>query len=166
LNCCFLSKQIANSYTSWSKFGREAEFVVALFLRLKGWNIELSKGSRGPADIIATYKNHTKWLIQVKSSTSLAHLKGYDVKRLRKESQIKGGLAVIAILQPTETLLSLSTIGQLGDHQSNVDIEWDENCERDLIYLGNYVLVFYSLNDWRRIMPNSEEHIGYHECRG
>lgn len=93
-------------------------------------------------------------------------MKGYDVKRLRKESQIKGGLAVIAILQPTETLLSLSTIGQLGDHQSNVDIEWDVNCERDLIYLGNYVLVFYSLNDWRRIMPNSEEHFGYHECRG
>lgn len=93
-------------------------------------------------------------------------MKGYDVKRLRKESQIKCGLPVIAILQPTETLLSLSTIGQLGDHQSNVDIEWDENCERDLIYLGNYVLVFYSLNDWRRIMPNSEEHIGYHECRG
>ena len=93
-------------------------------------------------------------------------MKGYDVKRLRKESRIKGGLAVIAILQPTETLLSLSTIRQLGDHKSNVDIEWDENCERDLIYLGNYVLVFYSLNDWRRIMPNSEEHIGYHECRG
>lgn len=160
MNCCFLSEQIANSCTSRSRFGREAEFVVALFLRLRGWNIELSKGSRGPADIIATYKNQTKWLIQVKSSTSLAHLKGSDVKRLRKESQTNGGLAVIAILQPTETLLSLSTIGKLGDHQSNVDIEWDENCERDLIYLGNYVLVFYSLNDWTRIMPNSEEHIG------
>jgi hypothetical protein len=93
-------------------------------------------------------------------------LKGYDVKRLRKESRINGGLAVIAILQPTETLLSLSTIGQLGNHQSNVDIEWDDICKRDLIYLGNYVLVFYSLNDWKRIMPNSEEHIGYHECRG
>ena len=93
-------------------------------------------------------------------------MKGYDVKRLRKESQINGGLAVIAILQPTETLLSLSTIGQLGNHQSNVDIEWDDICKRDLIYLGNYVLVFYSLNDWKRIMPNFEEHIGYHECRG
>jgi predicted dithiol-disulfide oxidoreductase (DUF899 family) len=149
--------------TSRSKFGREAEFVVALFLRLRGWNIKFSKGSRGPADIIATYKKHTKWLIQVKSSTGLAHLTGYDVKRLRKESQINGGLAVIAILQPAETLLSLSTLGQPRNHQSIVDVERDDSCQRDVINLGNYVIVFFSLDNWSTMMPISEDRIIHHD---
>ena len=151
--------------TSRSKFGREAEFVVALFLKLKGWNVKFSKGSRGAADIIATNKKHTKWLIQVKSSTGLAHLKGYDVKRLKEESQINGGLAVIAILQPAETLFSLSTISLPSNHQLVVNAEWDDNCRRDIIYLGNYAIVFFSLNNWRTIMPVSEEHIIRHEYR-
>jgi hypothetical protein len=154
---------MTNLCTSRSKFGREAEFVVALFLRLRGWNIKFSKGSRGPADIIATYRKHTKWLIQVKSSTGLAHLKGHDVRRLRKESQIKGGLAVIAILQPAETLLSVSTISQPCNHQSIIDIERDDNCQREVIYLGNYVIVFFSLDSWRTIMPISEDHIIHHD---
>jgi Holliday junction resolvase len=152
LNYYFLSKQITNS---WSKFGREAEFVVALFLRLRGWDIELSKGSRGPADIIATYKNHTKWLIQVKSSTGLAHLKGNEVKRLREASQINGGLAVIAILQPTEIVLSSSIIDQTNNNESMTITKWNDNCRNDVINLGNYAIVFYSLNNWKRIIPNS-----------
>ena len=113
----------------------------------------MSKGSRGPADIIATNRDYTKWLIQVKSSTSLAHLKGYDVKRLRKESQISGGLAVIAILQPTETLLSLSTISHLNYSIPMIETGWGGDCTKDVIYLGNYVIIFYSLNDWNRIIP-------------
>src|SRR2546428_9842681 len=87
---------------SWAKFGREAEFVITIYLKLRGWNIEqLSKGSRGPADIIASYKS-TKWFIQVKSSTSLPRLKGYEVKRLREIAEISAGLAVIAILRPAD----------------------------------------------------------------
>ena len=154
---------MTNTCTSRSKFGREAEFVVALLLKLRGWNIKFSKGSRGPADIIATYKKHTKWLIQVKSSTGLAHLKGYDVKRLRKESQINGGLAVIAILQPAETLLSLSTLGQPCNHQSVLDVVRDDSCQRDVINLGNYVIVFFSLDNWRRMMPISEDRIIHYD---
>jgi hypothetical protein len=154
---------MTSSYTSRSKFGREAEFVVALFLRLRGWNIKFSKGSRGPADIIATYKKHTKWLIQVKSSTGLAHLKGYDVKRLRKECQINGGLAVIAILQPADTLLSLSTLGQPCNHQSVLDIVRDDSYQRDVINLGNYVIAFFSLDNWRTIMPISEDQVIHHD---
>jgi hypothetical protein len=102
-------------------------------------------------------------LIQVKSSTGLAHLKGYDVKRLRKESQINGGLAVIAILQPTETLLSLSTLGQPSNHQSVVDVVRDDSCQRDVINLGKYVIVFFSLDNWRTIMPISEGQVIHHD---
>ena len=58
-----------NNLYSFSKFGRDAEFVIANYLKLRGWNVNVSKGSRGPADLIAT-KELTMWLIQVKSSTS------------------------------------------------------------------------------------------------
>ena len=75
-----------------------------LYLKLKGWNIKLSKGSRGPADIIAT-RDFKKWLIQVKSSSLIPRLKGSEVKRLRKMAQRDKGQAVIATLQPIETTI-------------------------------------------------------------
>jgi len=144
LNNCLLSKQLTYS---WSKFGREAEFVVALYLRSRGWNIELSKGSRGPADIIATDKNYTKWMIQVKSSTGITHLKGYEVKRLKEAAEKNDGLAVIATLQPTEIVLPLSAY----ENRSKTDIKGDDCYRNNTFCLGNYAIVFYSLNDWKRI---------------
>jgi Holliday junction resolvase len=145
LNNCLLSKQLTYS---WSKFGREAEFVVALYLRSRGWNIELSKGSRGPADIIATNRNYTKWMIQVKSSTGITHLKGYEVRRLKEAAEKNDGLAVIATLQPTEIVLPLSAY----ENRSKTDIKGDECYRNNTVCLGNYTIVFYSLNDWKRIL--------------
>jgi Holliday junction resolvase len=147
-----LSKQHAYS---WSEFGREAEFVVALYLRSKGWNIELSKGSRGAADIIATSRNYTKWMIQVKSSSGIVHLKGYEVKRLREVAKRNAGLAIIATLQPVESVLPFYDIDAVHD-KPMTDIEGDNSYRRSTIRLGNYVLVFYSLNDWKTILPSQE----------
>lgn len=113
----------------------------------------MSKGSRGPADIIATNRDYTKWLIQVKSSTGMANLKGYEVKRLKEASKVKGGLAVIAILQPTETALSSSTISHLNYSIPMIETGWGGDCTKDVIYLGNYIIIFYSLSDWNRIIP-------------
>ena len=115
----------------------------------------MSKGSRGPADIIATYKNHTKWLIQVKSSMGLAHLKGNEVKRLREASQVNGGLAVIATLQPTEIVLPSSMIDEANNNGSRIVTKCNDDSRNDVINLGNYTIVFYSLNNWKRITPNS-----------
>ena len=145
MNNCLLSKQLTYS---WSKFGREAEFVVALYLRSRGWNIELSKGSRGPADIIATNRNYTKWMIQVKSSTGITHLKGYEVKRLKEAAEKNDGLAVIATLQPTEIVLPLSAY----ENRSKTDIKGEDCYRNNTVCLGNYTIVFYSLNDWKRIL--------------
>jgi hypothetical protein len=153
LNNCLLSKQLTYS---WSKFGREAEFVIALYLRSKGWNIELSKGSRGPADIIATNRNYTKWMIQVKSSTGITHLKGYEVKRLKESAEKNDGLAVIATLQPTEIVLPLYEIHAAYDNRSKRDIKGDDRYRNNTISLGNYAIVFYSLNDWKRILPSQD----------
>jgi hypothetical protein len=113
----------------------------------------LSKGSRGPADIIATYGDYTKWLIQVKSSTGIANLKGYELKRLKEASKVKGGLAVIATLQPTETVLSSSRINHLNCNIPMMETGWGDDRTKDVIYLGNYLIIFYSLNDWNRIVP-------------
>jgi Holliday junction resolvase len=132
-------------FYSWSKFGREAEFVVVLYLKLKGWNVQLSKGSRGPADIIAT-RDFKKWLIQVKSSNLIPRLKGSEVKRLRKMAQRDRGHAVIATLQPIETVIGTSmTVEQniLGLYTKDTAI----------LQFGNYAMSFYSLIDWKTLKP-------------
>ena len=125
---------------SWRKFGREAEFIITIYLKLRGWDIELSKGSRGPADIIAT-RNSTIWFIQVKSSTTLPRLKGYEVKRLKELADISGGLAVIAILRPAykENL------------NNSLPLEGNENLYE--FNLGRYSIFFYSLDNWKAITP-------------
>ena len=134
---------IASSSYSWSKFGREAEFIIAIYLKLRGWDIQLSKGSRGPADLIATH-NSTVWLIQVKSSTKLPKLKGYEVKRLKEMANMYGGLAVIAILRP----------GYIQNPNNNsLSLKGDDEriCE---INLGRYSIFFYSLDSWKAITPS------------
>ena len=132
---------IATPY-SWSKFGREAEFVIAIYLKLRGWDIQLSKGSRGPADLIAT-RDSTVWLIQVKSSTTLPKLKGYEIKRLKQMANISGWLAVIAILRPSyEENLNKNSLSM-------------KKCERICeINLGRYSIFFYSLDSWKPISPS------------
>lgn len=111
---------------SWAKFGREAEYVVALYLKSLGWDISLSRGSRGPADIIAKGGN-TYWFIQVKSSGSVPRIKGYEIKRLKEIAASKGGLPVISTLQPFRNGFST----------------------------GNYSILFYMLDTWQILDPLS-----------
>lgn len=132
---------VISSY-SWSKFGREAEFIIAIYLKLRGWSIQLSKGSRGPADIIAT-RNSTVWLIQVKSSNTVPKLKGYELKRLKEMADIFGGLAVIAILRPA--------FGG-NPNKDSMSLEADERLYE--INLGRYSIFFYSLENWKAITPS------------
>ena len=132
-------------FYSWSKFGREAEFVVTLYLKLRGWNIQLSRGSRGPADIIAT-RDFIKWMIQVKSSTKIARLKGYEVKRLQEMAQRDGGQAVIATLQPIETAI----IRSMTKEQNALGLYTKDPA---VLQFGNYAMSFYSLIDWKTLKP-------------
>ena len=85
---------------SWSSFGREAEYVVALYLKSVGWtDVRLSPGSRGPADIIASCSN-ALWYIQVKASSGIPRLKAREVRRLIKMAGDNNGTAVVSTLQP------------------------------------------------------------------
>src|SRR2546423_14659061 len=98
-----MSILLATSYT-WSQFGREAEITIAIYMKCRGWGVKLSQGSRGPADIIAAHKS-IKWLIQVKSSTRIPKLKGYEEKQLIKMAKIAGGLAVYVNFKHTVTVM-------------------------------------------------------------
>jgi|SRR5215831_12997905 Holliday junction resolvase len=120
------------------RFGREAEFLVAVFLKARGWNLNLSKGSRGPADIIAT-RDRAKLLIQVKSSNLVPRLKGYEIKRLIVLAELVRGSAVIATLQPSFTALSDPKEGQYHDSTDGI------------YHIGDYSLNFYVLPNFNRL---------------
>ena len=97
---------------SWSSFGREAEYIVALYLRSVGWtDVRLSPGSRGPADIVA-YCPNALWYIQVKSSSGIPRLKAREVRRLIKLAKENQGSAVVSTLQPSAaSAFSTGTFG-------------------------------------------------------
>ena|ERR1051326_1829019 len=128
--------QALSAAYSWSKFGREAEYVAALYLKSLGWQVTMSKGSRGPADLIASRGDETIWLIQVKSSSKLPRLKGYEVKRLREMADNSGASPVIATLQPE------------GKEEGSRSHE-----KSGSFSTGNYSLSFYLLDGWARLNP-------------
>ena len=84
---------------SLSQFGRDAEFIIALHLISKGWQVKLSKGSRGPADIMAK-KDLILLYIQIKASSKLPRIKSSDITKLKSKSYLEGALPVVATLQP------------------------------------------------------------------
>ena len=117
----------ANAY-SWREFGIEAEFVIASYLRLKGWNIMFSPSSRGPADMVAS-KDGNIWCIQVKASTKSPHIKSEEITKLKAYASSIKGLPVFASFQPWN----------------------DKDGERHGISVGDYTIFFYSLNNWRSL---------------
>ena len=127
------------SHYSWTKFGREAEFVVAIYLRSCGWDVQLSRGSRGPADLIAI-QGSTKWLIQVKSSSKIPRLKGHELKQLRKMAESADGHPVIATVQHKKTILAPSI-------KEGIVMEGRESES------SHYGIFIYSLIDWKIMYP-------------
>jgi Holliday junction resolvase len=134
------------SRCSWSRFGRDGEFVVAIYLNSCGWNVQLSRGSRGPADIIAT-RGLTKWLIQVKSSRKLPSLKGQELKYLRIMAESADGLPVIATVQAKETVLVASTPNTREQILPRGEVRGKQNESTD------YGIYLYSLVDWKLMHP-------------
>lgn len=84
------------------RFGREKEKKVARSLRAIGASVNLSKASKGPADIQVTFPTRTKWLIQVKATRSgePAAPPAKDIERLKKAALRAGATPVIADVIP------------------------------------------------------------------
>lgn len=107
---------------SWREFGRDAEFVIASYLKSNGWDVLISKSSRGPADIVA-HKEKKIWCIQVKASTKSPHIKSREIQRLKNYARSVAGDPVLATVQP-----------------------WEVRGQG--ISLASYMIILYSLDTW------------------
>ena len=130
-----------NKTYSPSQFGQDAEFVIALYLLSKGWEVKLSKGSKGPADLMAK-KDLMLLYIQIKASSKLPRIKGSAISKLKSKSFMDGALPVVATLQPMFPLL---------DHDEKI-------LNNDSITLSvkkkdkmEFKIYFYDLSDWSNI---------------
>ena len=141
-----------------SQFGRDAEYIIALHLISKGWQVKLSKGSRGPADIMAK-KDLILLYIQIKASSKLPRIKSSDIIKLKSKSDLEGALPVVATLQPffqlskhnegkiittTETTTTISTSTKSSIKKS-IKEKKDEDKKIEI------KIYFYNLSDWSKL---------------
>ena len=84
------------------KYGIKKEEKVARSLKARGAKVEKSPGSKGAADIKATFPSGTKWNVQVKASrTSKVHSpSAKDLGRLKVSASRSGATAVVAKVTP------------------------------------------------------------------
>lgn len=130
-----------NKTYSPSQFGRDAEFVIALYLLSKGWEVKLSKGSKGPADLMAK-KELMLLYIQIKASSKLPRIKGSAISKLKSKSFMDGALPVVATLQPMFPLLDHDE--KILNHDSiTLSVKKKDKME--------FKIYFYDLSDWSNI---------------
>jgi hypothetical protein len=145
-----------------SQFGRDAEYIIALHLISKGWQVKLSKGSRGPADIIAK-KDLILLYIQIKASSKLPRIKSSDIIKLKSKSDLEGALPVVATLQPffqlsnqnegkiittTTATTTTTTINTCTNSAIKKSIKERKEEEEKKI---EFKIYFYNLSDWSKL---------------
>lgn len=83
-------------------YGRRKELKVARSLRGKGASVKISPGSRGAADLKASFSPTKKLHIQVKSSrgSSPASPSRRDLGRLKQSASRSGATPVVAKVTP------------------------------------------------------------------
>jgi hypothetical protein len=121
-----------------SQFGKDAEFIIALYLLSKGWEVKLSRGSRGPADLMAK-KDLILLYIQIKASSKLPRIKGSTITKLKSKSITDGAVPVVATLQPIFPIVN-SVKNILNNDTINLSIK-----KKDKM---NFKIYFYDLSDW------------------
>jgi hypothetical protein len=122
-----------------SQFGNDAEFIIALYLLSKGWEVKLSKGSRGPADLMAK-KDLILLYIQIKASSKLPRIKGSAITKLKSKSFTDGALPVVATLQPIFPFADSDKKIINNDSINNLSVK-----KKDKM---NFKIYFYDLSDW------------------
>lgn len=121
-----------------SQFGKDAEFIIALYLLSKGWEVKLSRGSRGPADLMAK-KDLILLYIQIKASSKLPRIKGSTITKLKSKSITDGAVPVVATLQPIFPIVN-SVKNIINNDTINLYIK-----KKDKM---NFKIYFYDLSDW------------------
>ena len=137
-----------NKQYSPSLFGRDAEFVIALYLISRGWQIKLSKNSRGPADLVAK-KDLILLYIQIKASSKLPRIKGSNITQLINKSYLEGALPVIATLQPpirfSNTAKEKINIPEKPSPKNNNPLKSIHEGDGNKV---EFKIYFYNLYDW------------------
>lgn len=121
-----------------SQFGKDAEFIIALYLLSKGWDVKLSRGSRGPADLMAK-KDLILLYIQIKASSKLPRIKGSTITKLKNKSITDGAVPVVATLQPIFPIVN-SVKNIINNGTINLSIKKQDKM--------NFKIYFYDLSDW------------------
>ncbi len=80
------------------EYGRDKELKIARSLRARGASVKVSKGSKGAADLKATFSTGRKWNVQVKSSRkgTPASPSTSDLRRLKQSATKSGATPVVA----------------------------------------------------------------------
>lgn len=80
------------------KYGRDKELKVARSLRGRGASVKVSKGSKGAADLKATFSTGKKWNIQVKATRkgTPASPSAKDLGRLKQGATRSDATPVVA----------------------------------------------------------------------
>ena len=132
-----------------SQFGRDAEFIIALYLISKGWQVKLSKGSRGPADLMAK-KDLILIYMQIKASSKLPRIKGSNITKLKSKSHLEGALPVIATLQPffqlsnhNEETITTTSSAATSVIKKSINQKEEKKIE--------FKIYFYNLYDWSKL---------------
>lgn len=129
---------IKKSYSP-SQFGKDAEFIIALYLISKGWEVKLSKGSRGPADLMAK-KDLILLYIQIKASSKLPRIKGSAITQLKNKSSMDGALPVVATLQPTFPCVDHDKKTVINNDSINMSVKKKDKMD--------FKIYFYDLFNW------------------
>ena len=114
---------------SYSRFGREAEYAAGSCLNKYGWAVFFSRGSRGPADIVAN-RDNTFLLIQVKSSTKIPKIRGAEIQNLiHMSKKISNSYPLLSFVHP------------------HLECNLNDNS----IIFGNYLINFFILPQWESV---------------
>jgi len=134
---------------SKSRFGRDAEWIIALNMMSLGWNVKLSKGSRGPVDLFAS-KVSELWYIQIKASSRAPRIKSGEIDKLIDFASADGANPVVATLQP---LLDRDNNRTLFVSKFLIQ---EQNQKHDIYEADafqRFALFFYQLPSWIQIVP-------------
>lgn len=134
---------------SKSRFGRDAEWIIALNMMSLGWNVKLSKGSWGPVDIFAS-KVSELWYIQIKASSRAPRIKSGEIDKLIDYASADGANPIVATLQPLLHRDNNSTL-----FVSKYLIQ-EQNQKHDIYQADTFqrfALFFYQLPSWSQIVP-------------
>lgn len=96
------------------EYGREKELKVARSLRARGASVKVSKGSKGAADLKATFSTGKIWNIQVKASRkgTPASPSTKDLGRLKQSATMSRATPVIAKVTTSKITYSSARSGR------------------------------------------------------